>query len=330
MRRALLTGANGFVGPHLARALLERGDAVTALELSPRPDGGLALHGIRDQVELIEADLRDPERVEAALGGRDFDVVFHLAGQTVAGPALIDPAATFEANVAGTWVLLEACRQAEIPAVVVASSVKAYGPSAGRPLHEGMQLRPDSPHGASKAAKDEIALSYFPAYGLPVGVIRFSNIYGGGDPNFSRLVPEAIVAVLEGRRPAIRSDGSPERDFLYVADAVSAYLAVEEAAEAGGPAAGEVFNAGGSRLHSVAEVLETIAEVSGSGLAVEYLNAGDPGGEGDRQFVDSTKLRELTGWAPRIPLHSGLTDTLAWYREHPQLRPVLPASGAPT
>ncbi len=330
MRRALLTGANGFVGPHLARALLERGDAVTALEQAPRPAGGLALHGIRDQVELVAADLRDPERVGAALAGRDFDAVFHLAGQTVAGPALIDPVATFEANVAGTWNLLEACRQVEVAAVVVASSVKAYGPSAGLPLHESMQLRPNSPHGASKAAKDEIALSYFPAYDLSVGVIRFSNIYGGGDPNFSRLVPEAIAAVLDGRRPVIRSDGSPERDFLYVTDAVSAYLALEKAVEAGGPAAGKVFNAGGRRLHSVAEVLETIAEVSGSGLEVEYLDAGGPAEEVDRQFVDSTRLRELTAWAPREPLRSGIAHSLEWYRSHPGLRPVLPASGAPT
>jgi CDP-glucose 4,6-dehydratase len=330
MRRVLLTGANGFVGPHLARALLERGDAVTALELAPRPDGGLALHGIRDQVELITADLRDPERVESVLGRRDFDVVFHLAGHTVAGPALIDPTATFESNVATTWILLEACRRAEVSSVVASSSAKAYGPRAGLPFQEDSQLRPDSPHGASMAAKDEIALSYFPAYGLPVGVIRFSNIYGGGDANFSRLVPEAIAAVLDGRRPVIRSDGSPERDFLYVADAVAAFLAIEGVVAGAGPGAGAALNAGGSQLHSVAEVLETIAEVSGSGQEVEYLGTDGGAGELDRQYVDSAKLRELTGWAPRVGLRDGLTQTLAWYRGHPRLRPVLPASGAPT
>ena len=165
-----------------------------------------------------------------------------------------------------------------------------------------MRLRPASPYEASKAAADAIALSYRPAYGLPVAVTRFANIYGGGDLNFSRLIPEAVAAVLDGRRPQIRSDGSPERDFLYVDDAVAAYLAIEHAVGAGGPAAGEAFNAGGERPHSVAEVLETIAEVSGAGLDPEYHGTGNPTGEIDRQYVDSTKLRELTGWRPEVEL----------------------------
>ena len=321
MKRALLTGGNGFVASHLARALLERGDAVTVLELAPRPSSGLGLQGIREQVELVEADLRDGERVGATVAAGRFDVVFHLGAQTLVGPAMAAPTATFETNVRGTWTLLEACRQAAVPAVVVASSDKAYGPSEELPYREDMQLRPASPYEASKAAADAIALSYPPAYGLPVAVTRFANIYGGGDANFSRLIPEAIAAVLDGRRPQIRSDGSPERDFLYVADAVAAYFAVESAVEGGGPGAGHAFNAGGEQPHSVAEVLETIAEVSGSGLEPEYLGAGNPAGEIDRQYVDSAKLRELTAWAPAVGLRDGLGRTLDWYREHPELRP---------
>ena len=116
---------------------------------------------------------------------------------------MADPAATFEANVRGTWTLLEACRRAEVPAVVVASSDKAYGAQRRScPTARTMQLRPASPYEASKAAADAIALSYRPAYGLPVAVTRFANIYGGGDLNFSRLIPEAIAAVLDGRAAA--------------------------------------------------------------------------------------------------------------------------------
>jgi len=322
MKRAFVTGGNGFVASHLARALLERGDAVTVLELAPRPSSGLALQGIRDQVELVEADLRDAERVGATVAAGSFDVVFHLGAQTLVGPAMADPSATFETNVQGTWALLEACRGAEVPAIVVASSDKAYGPSDELPYREDQQLRPASPYEASKAAADAIALSYWPAYGLPVAVTRFANIYGGGDANFSRLIPEAVAALLDGRRPQIRSDGSPERDFLYVDDAVAAYFAVEGAVAAGGPGAGEAFNAGGEQPHTVSEVLETIAAVSGSGLEPEYLGTGNPAGEIDRQYVDSTKLRELTGWAPAVALHDGLGRTLEWYREHPELRPA--------
>ena len=227
---------------------------------------------------MLEVDLRDADGVDAAIAAGEFDVVFHLAAQTLVGPAMADPAETFEVNVRGTWSLLESCRRADVPAVIVASSDKAYGPSEELPYREEMRLRPASPYEASKAAADAIALSYRPAYGLPVAVTRFANIYGGGDPNFSRLIPEAIAAVLDGRRPQIRSDGSPERDFLYVSDAVSAYLAVESAVGAGGPGAGEAFNAGGETPHSVKEVLETIVTVSGTDLEPEYLGTGNPDG----------------------------------------------------
>lgn len=321
MKRSLVTGGHGFVASNLVRALLERGDAVTVLDREPLRHSGLALRGIADDVELIEADLRDSTRVEATVAAAAFDVVFHLAAQTLVGPAMADPTSTFEVNVRGTWVLLEACRRAEVPAVVVASSDKAYGPCEELPYREDMPLRPASPYEASKAAADAIALSYRPAYGLPVAVTRFANIYGGGDPNFSRLIPEAIAAVLDGRRPQIRSDGSPERDFLHVSDAVGAYLAIERAVGAGGPGAGEAFNAGGEEPRSVAEVLETIAEISGTGLDPEYLGTGSPSGEIDRQYVDSTKLREHTGWQPEVGLRDGLTRTLDWYRDHPEVRP---------
>ncbi len=320
MKRALVTGGHGFVASHLARALLERGDSVTVLDLAPPPLSGLVLQGVAPEVELVEADLRDAAAIAATVEAAEFDVVFHLAAQTLVGPALADPVATFESNVLGSWALLDACRRAEVPALVVASSDKAYGPSEELPYRETMQLRPASPYEASKAAADAIALSYRPAYGLPVAVTRFANIYGGGDLNFSRLIPEAIAAVLDGRRPQIRSDGSPERDFLYVDDAVAAYLAIEHAVGAGGPAAGEAFNAGGEHPHSVAEVLETIAAVSGAGLEPEYHGTGNPAGEIDRQYVDSTKLRELTGWEPAVELPDGLGRTIEWYRNHPEAR----------
>jgi CDP-glucose 4,6-dehydratase len=321
VKRALVSGGHGFVASHLARALLERGDAVTVLDLASPPLSGLTLQGIDGHVELVETDLRDGTKVGATIESSEFDVVFHLGAQTLVGPAMRDPTATFEANVRGTWTLLEACRRAEVPAVVIASSDKAYGPSEDLPYREDMQLRPASPYEASKAAADAIALSYWPAFGLPVTVTRFANIYGGGDLNFSRLIPEAIAAVLDGRRPQIRSDGSPERDLLYVDDAVAAYLAVEHAVGAGGPGAGEAFNAGGEQPHSVAEVLETIAAVAGAGLDPEYHGAGNPAGEIDRQYVDSAKLRGLTGWAPAISLRDGLIRTLDWYRDHPEIRP---------
>jgi CDP-glucose 4,6-dehydratase len=278
---------------------------------------GLDLLGIRGEVELAEADLRDAEAVAAAVAGAD--AVFHLAAQTIVGVARESPLETFEVNVRGAWNVFEACREHDVARVVFASSDKAYGSSPELPYREDFPLRAAYPYDASKAAADTIARSYANAYGLPLAVTRFANVYGEGDLNFSRLIPETVVALLEGRAPVIRSDGSPERDFLHVDDAVAAYLAIAAALESG--AAGEAFNAGGERPHSVREVVELICAAGDAGIEPDFQGEGNPDGEIDRQFVDSTKLRELTGWRPRVELADGLARTLAWYRDHPEARP---------
>jgi CDP-glucose 4,6-dehydratase len=322
--KGLVTGAHGFVASHLVRALLARGDAVSVLD---RPDprtadiggprlSGLDLLGLRDQVELVEGDLRDAEAVAEAVAG--CDSVFHLAAQTIVGVARRSPLETLEVNVRGAWNVFEACRAHDTARVVFASSDKAYGSSPELPYREDFPLRAAYPYDASKAAADIIARSYANAYGLPLAVTRFANIYGGGDLNFSRLIPETTIAVLDGRPPVIRSDGSPERDFLHVDDAVSAYLAIEAALDAGG-AGGEAFNAGGEQPHSVREVVDLIAAAAGTGVEPEYLGSGTPDGEIDRQYVDSAKLRELTGWRPQVELSEGLRLTLNWYRERSEV-----------
>ncbi len=327
MRRSLVTGGHGFVASHLAGALLTRGDEVRVLD---RPDpriadvggprrSGLDLLGLRNEVELAEGDLRDADAVAGAVAG--CDSVFHLAAQTIVGVARESPVETFEVNVRGAWNVFEACCEHGVARTVFASSDKAYGPSPELPYREDFPLRASFPYDVSKAAADTIARSYAHACGLPLAVTRFANIYGGGDLNFSRLIPETTIAVLDGRRPQIRSDGSPERDFLHVDDAVAAYLAIEAALDGEG-ARGEAFNAGGERPHSVREVVAEIAAVAETGIEPEYLGEGTPDGEIDRQYVDSTKLRERTGWRPSVALRDGLRETLEWYRAHPQARPA--------
>jgi CDP-glucose 4,6-dehydratase len=279
---------------------------------------GLALQGIESEVDDVSGDLRDFDAVSQALEG--VDSVFHLAAQTIVGTANSSPLPTFETNVQGTWTLLEACRQAEVERVVFASSDKAYGPHEQLPYTEDAALQPIFPYDVSKAAADLIARSYWHTFGLPVAVTRFANIYGGGDLNFSRLIPEAVTAVLDGRPPVIRSDGSPERDFLYVEDVAAAYIAIAKTL-AGGRGAGEAFNAGWGKPNSVREVLELICEVAGSDIEPDIQGTGNPDGEIDRQYLESTKIREVTGWEPQIDLREGLSRTLEWYREHPDVRP---------
>jgi CDP-glucose 4,6-dehydratase len=329
-RPVLVTGARGFIASWLCRGLLEDGHKVVSFDREspgnsrPGRRSGLALLGIEDEVEEVRGDLRDADSVGDILARVHPGIVFHLAAQTIVGTAVESPAETFDVNVRGTWTVLEAARDHDVSGVVFASSDKAYGAHDELPYTEDFALQPTAPYEASKAAADLIARSYWESFGLPVAVTRFANVYGGGDINFSRLVPETVSAVLEGRRPVLRSDGSPQRDVLYVEDAAAAYKAIA-AALLDGRGAGMAFNAGGERPYTVLEIVETIARVAGTGIVPEIRGEGNPEGEIERQYVDSTRLREMTGWRPEFSLEDGLRRTIEWYREHPEVRAPVPA-----
>lgn len=321
MRSVLVTGAYGLLGGWLVRALLARGARVVALKRDRTPRSALLLGDAERALDVVHGDLVEPGLVARALAEYEVDTVFHLAAQTIVGTANRSPLSTFETNVRGTWIVLEACRLHGVERVVVASSDKAYGPSPTLPYRERQPLEPRFPYDVSKAAADLIARSYWHTYGLPVAVTRFANLYGGGDLNRSRLVPEAIGAALAGRAPVIRSDGTPERDFLYVEDAVDAYLRIADALSdpaRADRARGEAFNAGSGVAHAVRDVVARICAIAGTDVAPEIRGRGVPDGEIDRQFVDATKLRELTGWTPAVGLDEGLRRTVDWYRAHPR------------
>ena len=311
----LVTGAYGLLGSWLTVALLDSGAEVTVVHRDDRPRSAFALMGLGSRCSIVHGDIAHEGVVARAIGEYEVDTVFHLAAQTLVPTANHAPVSTFETNIKGTWLLLEACRTLGVQRVIVASSDKAYGPHTDLPYRETHALQPVFPYDVSKAATDLLARSYWHTWGLPVAVTRFANLYGGGDFNPSRLIPEAVSAVLLGRAPIIRSDGSPERDFLYVEDAVKAYLAIAEALPSGG-AAGEAFNAGGGSPHRVGDVVDLICRISGSDVKPEIRGSGTPSGEIDRQWVDHSKLTALTGWEPTVDLEEGLTWTIDWYRTH--------------
>jgi CDP-glucose 4,6-dehydratase len=300
------------------KALLERGARVVAVRRDQPVVSCLALLGLEREVDVVQGDGCEPGLIPRALAEYEVDSVFHLAAQTLVGVANRAPLSTFETNVRGTWLVLEACRLHGVRHVIVASSDKAYGRQERLPYREDQPLQAQHPYDASKAAADMLGRSYWHTFGLPVAVTRFANLYGGADTNRSRLIPEVVCAALAGRPPMIRSDGSPERDFLYVEDAVGAYLAIWQAlgCEQG---RGEAFNAGSGAPRRVAEVVALVCLLAGSRVEPDVRGGGTPPGEIDRQWVDATKLRELTGWQPTVTLEDGLERTIAWYRAHPRL-----------
>jgi CDP-glucose 4,6-dehydratase len=314
-RSALVTGAYGLLGAWLVKALLERGVDVTVVRRDATARSPLTAMELEHALNVVHGDICTAGLIERALADYEVDTVFHLAAQTLVPTANRSPVHTFETNIRGTWLLLEGCRRHGVGRVIVASSDKAYGSPDDLPYREDHALRAAYPYDVSKAAADMLARCYAHTWQLPVAVTRFANLYGGGDVNGSRLIPEAVTAALADRRPIVRSDGTPERDFLYVEDAVSAYLAIAEALGRG-EGHGEAFNAGSGRPHRVLDVVTLVCRLAGAAVEPDIRGSGTPHGEIDRQWVDYSKLERLTGWQPATSLEEGLRRTIDWYRTH--------------
>ncbi|MEX0993616.1 MAG: NAD-dependent epimerase/dehydratase family protein [Solirubrobacterales bacterium] len=312
-RSVLLTGAQGFIGSWLADALLGAETELTCIVRDEPVRSRFEIEGLGEYCTLARCDLGDVRALERIVNEREIEAVFHLAAQAIVGTANRSPLSTFETNVRGTYNLLEACRlTSTVQRVVVASSDKAYGRHEQLPYREDAALVPRYPYDTSKAAADLIARSYAATYGLPVAVTRFANVYGGGDFNFSRIVPDTVRSLLEGRRPVLRSDGSPRRDFMYVEDAIGAYLAIAHALDRD-DVRGLALNAGAGEAVPIIEVVERLIEIAGQRVEPEIQGSGAPAGEIDRQYLDSTLIAELIGWQPAWSLDDGLRETYAWY-----------------
>jgi CDP-glucose 4,6-dehydratase len=319
-RTALVTGAQGFIGSWLAERLLDEGARVVALRRDVPALSRFKIAELEERCDVVQGDLDDYASLLRILNEHDVNMVFHLAAQTIVGTANRSPLSTFDTNVKGTYTLLEACRATGIvsnpvTAVVVASSDKAYGEHEQLPYKEDFALQPRYPYDVSKACTDLIARSYAHGFGVPVAVTRLANVYGGGDFNFSRIVPDTVRALIRGDRPVIRSDGTPERDYLYVEDAVDAYLAVADSLEKE-ELRGRAWNAGNGAPIAVKDLVARLIKAAGSDLEPDIQGEGKPAGEIDRQWLDSGAIRSELGWEPKWGLDEGLAETHRWYVQH--------------
>ena len=314
-RRVLVTGATGIVGSWLVRQLVDEGAFVVALIRDMNPQSELIRSGLWTRITVVNGALEDYAAVERAVVEHDIDSVFHLAAQAIVTTALRSPLATFESNIRGSYNLLEACRVHSdvVKRVVVASSDKAYGESPTLPYTEDMPLDGRHPYDVSKSCTDLLALTYAHTYRLPVIVARCGNIYGGGDLNWSRIVPGTIRSVLRNERPVIRSDGKFIRDYIYVRDVVDAYLALGNhvSVELG---IGQAFNFSPESRVSVLEITRQIQQLM-ERTDLEPIVLNQAKAEIPNQYLDSTKAHRELGWSPRYTLESGLRETIEWYRD---------------
>lgn len=313
-RPTLVTGGTGLLGGWLVKHLLGLGADIVCLVRDWVPGSELVRSSAVEQVKVVRGDICDSALMERVLGEYEIDTVFHLAAQTIVGIANRNPVSTFQTNIGGTCTVLEACRRSsKVKAVVVASSDKAYGDQERLPYDERTPLQGRHPYDVSKSCADLIAQSYFTTYGLPVGITRCGNFYGGGDLNWNRIVPGTIRSIVRGDRPVIRSDGQYVRDYFYIEDGAAAYVLLAERLAGNTKLHGEAFNFSNETPVSVLEIVERISSLMNSDLKPVILN--EASNEIREQYLSSVKAGKLLKWKPLVTLDAGLRRTISWYRD---------------
>lgn len=314
-RRVLVTGATGLLGGWLVRELVASKADVVAIVRDSVPDSFLEAEDLWSKISVCRGDVTDGACVRRVLAEYEIETVFHLAAQTIVPIANKSPLSTFVTNIAGTWTVLEEARLGgRDPEIVVASSDKAYGPSEKLPYREDYPLRGSTPYEVSKSCADLIAQAYATTWGCNVCVVRCGNMFGPGDRHFNRLVPGVVRDVLSGRRPVLRSDGSPVRDYIYVQDAARGYLLLAQAMWSDASLRGQAFNFSLEQPVSALELVKCILEVMGSNLEPDVQGVAKS--ELLEQYLDSSAARSRLGWQAKVTLREGLERTVAWYREH--------------
>jgi len=314
-RKVFITGGDGFVGGWLARTLADRGSRVVVLCRDERQDSSLHVLGLRGKVDEASGDLVNLPTLMRILNEYGIETCFHLGAQTLVQTANRSPLSTFESNIKGTWNILEACRQTpSVKRVIVASSDKAYGVQKRLPYTEDSPLAGLYPYDASKVCTDVLARSYFVSYKLPVTVTRNANTYGGGDMNFSRLIPDAIQCLLTDKRFEIRSDGTPQRDYIFVKDVVEAYMLLAENMHRR-DVRGRAFNFGSGHPISVNELFGIMAKLCRKPNVRPKIMS-EAANEIDRQYLSCARTSEILGWKPRYAIEEGLKETITWYKTY--------------
>lgn len=308
--KVLVTGGGGFIGSHLAEALLAAGHDVRVLDdfSTGKRENLKAFSG---RLEIVEGDVRDSAAAAAAVRGRE--AVFHLAALPSVPRSFRDPFSSFAVNAGGAVKVLEAARRAGVRRFVYSSSSSVYGDVAAEAKSEDLEPRPLSPYAVSKLSGESMCRLYRRVYGMETVSLRYFNVFGPRqDPRseYAAVIPRFIRDALGGSRPTVYGDGRQTRDFTYVANVVRANLL----ALAAGPAAeGEVFNVACGEEMELLDLVEALGELTGKKLEPVF----EPARPGDvrRSRAAIGRAREVLGYRPEVGWEEGLEKTIAWFRE---------------
>jgi len=310
-KNILVTGGAGFIGFHLVDELIKLGNKVVVVDnlSSGRREN------VSKKAKFYKLDTRSSKLAEV-FKKEKIEIVFHFAAQSIVETAYGTPFKTIESNIMGTTNLLEVCRtNGKLKSIVVASSDKAYGQSKSLPYNEESPLRGDHPYDVSKAAADLISQAYAKTYNLPVVVARFSNVFGPGDLNFSRIIPGTFESIIKNKKLLIRSDGKMIREYTFVEDIADGCLRLAQNIE---KTKGEAFNFGSKNIFSVTGVIKKIEEILGTKVRYKILNTAK--NEIPEQYLDWTKAKERLGWQPKTSFKEAIKESFNWYKNFYELR----------
>lgn len=311
-KRVLITGYEGFLGSWLTRFLLQEGATIVGLDIRTRRAQTVLTKRELDAIAIVKGSVESFSVLDRICTRHKVEFVFHLAAKSLVGECLRDPMKAFSVNIKGTWNVLEVCRQHNgIAGCIIASSDKAYGSHKKLPYKEDFALQGNHPYDVSKSCADLLATTYFHTYQTLVCITRCGNLYGPGDFNFSRIVPDAIRCGLKGTRLSIRSDGKCIREYVYVKDIALAYMLLAEKMIKKG-IGGEAFNFSDEKPLSVLAMVQAVYRVLG--YAPDYVIMDQANCEIQEQFLCSRKARRVLGWKPRYTLQRGLQETIQWYK----------------
>ena len=312
-KKVLVTGAGGFIGSHLTEQLTEHGAEVQAFIRynSKNHWGWLESSPAKDNIEVYTGDIRDYDSVKDAVKG--CTVVFHLAALIGIPYSYISPLAYIKTNIEGTYNVLQAARELGVERVIQTSTSEVYGTARYVPIDENHILQPQSPYSASKIGSDNIALSYFNSFNLPVAIVRPFNTYGPRQ-SARAIIPTIITQILSGKRRIELGNLTPTRDLNFVLDTARGFIHI---AECDG-AVGEVVNIGSGREISVGDLAGLIARLLGAEIEIiqKEERVRPDASEVERLLCDNARISRLTGWKPEVSLEEGLERTIEWLKEN--------------